>query len=77
MLQVFVEQLKHPLPRILRIGRAINVGTRVIEESMRTTRIDLYLAALVESTQGVGKSFDILALDPSVIFAISVEDWTG
>src|SRR6516165_5216167 len=75
-LKVLVEQFERTFPGVTRINSAIDVRTRVVEEAVRATGVDSDFTRLVEFAERAGQPIDILALNPSVIFAISIEDGT-
>src|SRR5258707_1200269 len=55
----------------------MDVRTRVVEEAVRASLVDLYLAFLVELFQRRRQTIDVGALDPSVVLAVGVKDRTA
>src|SRR5580658_5720290 len=71
--QVRSEKLDRPLPRILCVVSAIDAFARIIEEAVRTTGVNLNLAGLVEFLQRRSEPINVCALNPSVVFAVSIK----
>src|SRR3989442_15268302 len=75
-LEIPFEQVKRTLPRVLGVFGAINVGARVVEESVRAARIGFYFARFVEPFEGAGQPVDVFALNPSVVLAVGIKHRT-
>src|ERR1700722_5374092 len=75
-LQICREQLERSLPRVFCFLGAVDVGPSVVEESVRASFVNLDLALLAEFFQRRYQTFDVRPLDPSVVLAVRVKNWT-
>src|SRR5262249_17994851 len=73
--QVLSEELKHSLPGLLCVSRVVDLSSRVVEEGVTGTRVDVKLSLLACTLQLLLEFPHRFRRDRTILFSEESEHW--